>query len=102
MDGRLYTVPEVSRRLRLCRAVVRSMCRAGAIRARRHRGAWVIEEIPFTAVVTIKALALSLNISEQRTRELCREGVVKAVKVGHNWRIDAEDMGKLIINWTRG
>jgi len=41
---------------------------------------------------TIKQAATVLNVSEQRVRTLCREGILAARRIGTNWLIDAESL----------
>ena len=42
--------------------------------------------------ITIKEAAEQLNISEQRTRTLCRANEIKARKLGSSWVIDASSL----------
>lgn len=43
---------------------------------------------------TIKEAASTLNVSEQRVRTLCREGLIVAEKVGTNWLIDQKSLSQ--------
>ena len=43
---------------------------------------------------TIKEAATTSNISEQRVRNLCREGFIDAQKLGNNWLIDQKSLYK--------
>lgn len=44
------------------------------------------------STLTIKAVAETLNISEQRVRTLCRDGVLHSEKFGRSWMIDAHSL----------
>lgn len=43
---------------------------------------------------TIKEAATNLNVSEQRVRNLCREGVIDAQKVGNTWLINPKSLSQ--------
>lgn len=44
--------------------------------------------------LTIKDAAKTLNVSVQRVRTLCREGLIVAEKIGTSWFIDSESLSK--------
>jgi DNA (cytosine-5)-methyltransferase 1 len=43
---------------------------------------------------TIKQAASALDVSEQRVRTLCREGLLASRKIGTNWLIDAQSLSR--------
>lgn len=43
---------------------------------------------------TIKEAATTLNVSEQRVRTLCREGLITAKKIGTNWLIEPKSLSR--------
>lgn len=47
-----------------------------------------------STICTIKEASSTLNVSEQRVRTLCREGLIVAQKVGTNWLIDRESLSR--------
>jgi DNA (cytosine-5)-methyltransferase 1 len=47
-----------------------------------------------STINTIKKAASILNVSEQRVRTLCREGLIEAEKVGSNWIIDKKSLSQ--------
>jgi excisionase family DNA binding protein len=42
--------------------------------------------------ITIKEAAITLNISEQRVRTLCRTGILPATKFGRSWMIGKDSL----------
>jgi len=44
--------------------------------------------------VTIKDAAKNLNVSEQRVRTLCSEGLISAEKFGTSWLIESESLSR--------
>ena len=47
--------------------------------------------------ITIKEVASSLDVSVQRVRTLCREGLISSRKLGTSWFIDAESLSRYVL-----
>ncbi len=47
-----------------------------------------------STLITIKKAASQLGISEQRTRTLCRDGKIKAEKIGNTWMVKLDSAKK--------
>ncbi len=44
--------------------------------------------------MSVKDVALSLSVSEQRVRTLCRDGILKSEKVGNSWVVEKSELKK--------
>jgi len=94
-------IERASHIIRLDQRTTIQLCRDGKLKAKKKGGVWDVKIPIFIYPLTPEEVADGIGTSVRYVQDLCQEGIIEAVKIGHCWRIDHYSGTKFILSKFR-